>query len=122
MKMQIIMCGEFNLVLNLCKVSQNYVNINRSNVITMPNERDLVYIYRVHNPDVMQFTWRRRNVIKQARLDYFTISSSVTDCTSVMQSYTLSLKLTLTLMNLSMEKATGNLTIAYSKSKLFGFD
>ena len=79
----VVMCNDFNLVLNPSKDSQNYVNINnpksRSKVITMLNERDLVDIYRVHNPDMMQFTWRRRHPIKQARLDYFIISSSMTD-------------------------------------------
>ena len=65
------MCGDFNLVLKPSKDSQNYVNINnpksRSKMITMLNKRDLVDIYRIHNPDVMRFTWRR-NPIKQARL------------------------------------------------------
>ena len=88
------MCRDFNLVLNPSKNSQNYVNINnpksRSKLITMLNGRDLVDINGVHNPDVMRFTWRRRNPIKQASLDYFMISSSMTDIinsTSIMPSY-----------------------------------
>ena len=34
---------------------------------------------RLLNPTVKRFTWRRRNPIKQARLDYFLISQTLAD-------------------------------------------
>ena len=36
-------------------------------------------MFRQFNPDKKRFTWRRKNPIKQARLDYFLTSRSVTD-------------------------------------------
>ena len=88
------MCGDFNLVLNPSKDFQNYVNINspkaRSKVITMLNDRDLVDIYRANYPNSPRYTWRKRNPVKQARLDYFIVSSSMTDIidsTSILPSY-----------------------------------
>ena len=90
----VVICGDFNLVLDPERDSQNYVNINnpkaREKVINMLHERDLVDIYRENNPEKFRYTWRKRNPIKQARLDYFLISSSMTDIvnsSSIMTSY-----------------------------------
>ena len=88
------MCGDFNLVLNPSKDFQNYVNINspkaRSKVITMLNDWDLTDIYRANYPNLMHCTWRKSNPVKQARLEYFIVSSSMTDIidsTSILPSY-----------------------------------
>ena len=35
--------------------------------------------FRLLNPTTKRYTWRRRNPIKQARLDYFLISETLTD-------------------------------------------
>ena len=39
----------------------------------------MIDIYRFIYPDSKRYTWRKKNPIKQARLDYFLISSSMTD-------------------------------------------
>ena len=40
---------------------------------------DLLDIYRLQNPEVCQYTWQAHihNVFKQARLDYFLVSSDL---------------------------------------------
>ena len=39
----------------------------------------LTDIYRLCNPNDKRFTWRRKNPIKQARLDYFLITRAMID-------------------------------------------
>ena len=48
-------------------------------VIQMIAECNLVDAYRHFNPESIRFLWRKRNPIKQARLDYFLISDSMAD-------------------------------------------
>ena len=43
---------------------------------------DLSDIYRDLHPDTKRFTWRRRNPVKQARLDLFLASSNILDITN----------------------------------------
>ena len=43
---------------------------------------DLSDIYRDLHPDTKRFTWRRRNPVKQARLDMFLASSNILDITN----------------------------------------
>ena len=43
----------------------------------MSGELDLVDIWRDHNPNIQQFTWRRKHPLKQARLDFFFISQNL---------------------------------------------
>ena len=45
----------------------------------MIDECNLVDVYQHFNPESIRFSWRKRNPIKQARLDYFLISDSMTD-------------------------------------------
>ena len=40
---------------------------------------NLVDAFRQLNPNISRFTWRKKNPIKQARLDYFLISESTLD-------------------------------------------
>ena len=40
----------------------------------MIDELDLIDIWRDHNPELRNFTWRRNTPRKQARLDFFLIS------------------------------------------------
>ena len=70
-----LICGDFNLVLNPDLDSYNYKHINnpraRQIVLNMMVECDLCDVYRQFNPDRRHFTWRQKNPVKQARLDYF---------------------------------------------------
>ena len=78
----IIMCGDWNFVLNPDIDSNNYLHINnpraRQEVLdNMMEEDGLLDVYRVYNEEQREFTWSRRNPVrKQARLDYFLISFS----------------------------------------------
>ena len=43
------------------------------------DEVDLLDLYRTLHTDTIRYTWRRKNPVKQARLDYFLISLSMID-------------------------------------------
>ena len=81
----LLICGDFNLVLDPNKDSYNYSNVTnphaRTKVLQIMSELDLIDIFRELNPEKRRFTWRRKNPIKQARLDYFLTSRSMTDLT-----------------------------------------
>ena len=47
-----------------------------SKLLLLMSENDSCDIYRLRNPDVRQFTWRRKAPFKQRRLDLFLISDS----------------------------------------------
>ena len=48
-------------------------------VLQMINDHDLCDVYRSLHPDTKRYTWRRKNPIKQARLDFFLASSNILD-------------------------------------------
>ena len=62
---------------------QNYKYINnpkaRSCVLNMISEQELIYPYRHRNPDISRYTWHKRKPLKQARLNFFLVSSSMSD-------------------------------------------
>ena len=70
-----VICGDFNLVLDPQKDCNNYTNVNnprsRQKVLDLISELDLIDIYRHFHPNHKRYTWRKKNPIKQARLDYF---------------------------------------------------
>ena len=78
-----MLCGDFNLVLNPRMDCSNYVSINNPNarqtLIETLNTYNLKDAFRYFNPDTSRFTWRRRNPIKQAHLDYYIVSNPFTD-------------------------------------------
>ena len=82
----IIWCGDFILTLNPKLDSYNYVTINnprsRTILLDIINRLNLADAYRYFHPISKRFTWRRRNPLKQSRLDYFLISSPLTDLIS----------------------------------------
>ena len=82
----IIWCGDFNLTLNPKLDSYNYVTINnprsRTILLDIINRLNLADADRYFHPISKRFTWRRRNPLKQSRLDYFLISSPLTDLIS----------------------------------------
>ena len=77
------LCGDLNLTLKPSMDSYNYVNVNnpksREKLLESMETNDLVDAFRYFHPDIKRYTWRRRNPIKQAHLDYFIISKNLTD-------------------------------------------
>ena len=77
-----VICG-FNPVLDQTIDTKTYKHVNNPNaqktVKDMMNELNLLDIYRLLHPNVTRFTWRKRNPIKHARLDFFLISDVMTD-------------------------------------------
>ena len=83
-KMQhIILCGDLNLTLNPSLDNENYKHINnpcaRNKLLDLMEKHQLCDIYRKLNPDTKRYTWRRKNPKKQARLDYFITTNTLTD-------------------------------------------
>ena len=82
----IIWCEDFNMTLNPQLDCFNYSNVNnpkaRLATLNIMEENNLIDTYRYFYPNRKRYTWRRHNPLKQARLDYFLISSSLTDLIS----------------------------------------
>ena len=80
------MCGDMNLIMDPKLDTYNYTTINnpksRKVVIEMLESLEISDIYRELHPNTKRYTWRRKNPIKQARLDYFFGSSNIIDVTN----------------------------------------
>ena len=79
---QCIICGDFNLVINpILDYDKTYKQINnkkaRDRVLEIMENYNLIDVYRQYNPEKRRYTWRRKNPIKQARLDFFLISENL---------------------------------------------
>ena len=78
-----IICGDFNLVMNPEMDCDNYNKINnpraRETLLQMMKSHNLVDSFRLLHPKISRYTWRRRNPLKQARLDHFIVSSPLMD-------------------------------------------
>ena len=48
-------------------------------MIEIVNDLDLIDIYRYLHPHEKRFLWRKKTPLKQARLDYFLLSSAMVD-------------------------------------------
>lgn len=76
-----IICGDWNLVFEESMDCFNYVRLNnpkaREKVLNLKNDMDLIDIWRIQNPDKKKYTWRQHDANKQARLDFFLISSEL---------------------------------------------
>ena len=76
----VIMCGDWNLVINPDLDTNNYLHINnpraRNEILDNIIEEDgFLDIYRILHEEKREYTWSRRNPVrKQARLDFFLIS------------------------------------------------
>ena len=81
-----ILCGDFNVALDNDIDTFNYRHVNnprsRQAIFDLMRQYDLSDIYRDLHPDTKRFTWRRRNLVKQARLDLFLASSNILDITN----------------------------------------
>ena len=125
----LIWCGDFNLTLNPQLDSNNYVNINnpknRNIVINVIQEHNLTDIFRHYNPDKKRYTWHKSKPLKQARLDYFLVSSSFTDLiinTDIKPSYRSDhsiLELSFSISNFKRGKGTWKLNTSFLKEKDF---
>ena len=78
-----ILVGDWNLLLDIKMDSHNYININnpkaRQCVLDMIHVLGLKDEWRARNPSKLRYTWRRKNPIKMARLDFFLISEELTN-------------------------------------------
>ena len=78
-----IICGDFNMVLDPAKDCLQYTNVNnpraRTEVLNMMENKNLSDVFRELYPDKKKFSWRRRNPVKMARLDYFLVTNSMMD-------------------------------------------
>ena len=70
-----IICGDFNLVLRPDIDYNNYCHVNnpkaREKVLEIVDERCLIDPFRELFPNLHRYTWRKKNPLKQARLDFF---------------------------------------------------
>lgn len=77
----IILAGDFNLIMNMNLDSKNYKNLNdkkaRQEVIKLIELFNLKDMFRQANPEKTEYTWRKKNPIKQSRLDFFLISDTL---------------------------------------------
>ena len=79
------MCGDWNVVQNYALETMNYSTQNNPKsqqaIFGLMDCFELFDIFRMQNPENRRFTWHslRRGVLKQARLDYFLVSSDVID-------------------------------------------
>jgi exonuclease III len=77
----VIICGDFNLVLNPELDYYNYKNTNNPNardrLIECMYEYNLVDPFREKYPYTKRYTWRRSSPLQQARLDFFLLSADV---------------------------------------------
>ena len=88
-KNSVVWCGDFNLVQNAKLDYKNYKTINNKNarekVLEIINEQHLVDPYRDAHPELRRYTWRRKQPLQQARLDFFLVSedllTSIKKCT-----------------------------------------
>lgn len=79
---KIIMCGDWNFVIDPSIDSENYLHVNnpkaRQAVLNYMEEESVLDVWRIMNENCKKYTWRRLNPIrKQARLDFFLVSETI---------------------------------------------
>ena len=79
----VLLCGDLNIALDPLKDTYNYSHINNPNarkaVLNLMSDFSLTDVYRDLHPDTHRYTWRRKNPLKQARLDYYLASNTFLD-------------------------------------------
>ena len=78
---QLIWGGDFNFD---CKLDVDGGNPKLkiqsiTKLVSIMSENDLCDIFRVRNPEMKCYTWRRKTAFKQCRLDYFLVSDHLQD-------------------------------------------
>lgn len=78
---KLILCGDFNVIQDQTLDCYNYNNLNnkkaQKKIIEIKNDCRLFDPFRENYPTLKRYTWRRKNPLKQARLDYFLISETL---------------------------------------------
>ena len=82
----VTLTGDFNITLDPQLDSYNYKQLNnpcaRNEMLSVINKYNLCDIFRSNHPNEKRYTWRLKNPLKQARLDYFIISRPFSDLVS----------------------------------------
>ena len=79
---RIIMVGDFNVHLDAALDNSGGKIETKSTVkkiLDIMLEYNLINIWRIHNPDKRQFTWRQKTPIIQRRIDFWLISDELQD-------------------------------------------
>lgn len=78
---RVILCGDFNLVLNTDIDYINYEHENNSSarkqVLKLIEDNNLIDVFRESNPSVKSYTWTASDGNKKSRLDFFLVSESL---------------------------------------------
>jgi exonuclease III len=78
-----ILCGDFNIALDQELDTFNYSAPNnpkaREKLLEVMNDLHLIDYYRILNPGRKIYTWRRKNPVKQGRIDYILVSENLTN-------------------------------------------
>ena len=107
------------------RVSLQSSHANFQTKINVIQEHNLTDIFRHYNPDKKRYTWHKSKPLKQARLDYFLVSSSFTDLiinTDIKPSYRSDhsiLELSFSISNFKRGKGTWKLNTSFLKEKDF---
>ena len=79
----LIICGDFNLILDPSLDSYNYRSVNnpksRALVLQLMRTHYLTDTFRHFHTKLKRYTWRRTKPFQQARLDYFRVNSTLLD-------------------------------------------
>ena len=87
------MCGDWNVVQNYALDTMNYYRQNNPKsqqaIFGLIDGFELFDIFRMQNPKNQRFTWHslRKGVLKQARLEYFLVSSDITDLVQSIETF-----------------------------------
>ena len=77
---QYIICGDLSLVLNqdldTTTIKKEKIQNLSQQVLNLMDILNLIDIFREKNPKLRRYSWKRRNRIKQSRLDFFLISET----------------------------------------------
>lgn len=76
-----IICGDYNCVLDPNLDYYNYKSVNnakaRERLLEIIASKYIIDPFRENYPTLKRYTWRKKNPLKQARLDYFLVSESI---------------------------------------------
>ena len=82
----VIFCGDWNITLNQAQDTYNYSGRDRKPgarelVKEMSNKLNLHDVWRIFNGEKKQYSWRKNNPVKCARLDFFLVSEEIVNKT-----------------------------------------
>ena len=81
----IILCGDFNLVLDTSIDYENYKHLNhnarsRKYLLNKMNDRDLIDPFRQLHGKTRKYTWKRLTPLQRGRLDFFLMTLTLLPC------------------------------------------